>query len=509
MAFDISQLFGQGAINRLMTSQLTGPQSTFTNQNAAPNAALPQPTAPAPLMQNVPGSLAPRPADAQPADPWSGMRQANAPSQQTLPDDLGDKLVRGLHNFANSSSGQWLNNMFTGWAQGSSPQDSLAKGGMSVANGATRNHTVDLLVKNGFDPQSAQAIAGTPDALNAALKTVMDRQNPDHQLQVQKTQAEINKINAEGLYYGKKGGGRYSNAGGGFIFDNITGKYVPHPDAAPNSGTTDQNSLPVVPLNDQGIPDEQAQKEFLDKLPPDQASMVKGIAEGRMDLGKVTSMKAGERQRVAGLVSRYDQTFDMSNAPARNATRKDYATGDMAKMSASTNLAIQHLSGMMGEAQKLNNTSYPMWNSVKNLYGSETGNPDMKSFETYRLGVADELGKAFHGVGAVPETQVNAWKDAISTSSSLDQLREVVRSAMHMLAARTETYNARYKNVMGRNAPDLLTPNSYEALKHMNIDPGELGISHSNQDGPKAGTVEDGHRFKGGAPGDQNNWEKL
>ncbi|WP_273792127.1 hypothetical protein [Brucella anthropi] len=241
--------------------------------------------------------------------------------------------------------------------------------------------------------------------------------------------------------------------------------------------TIDYDDLPPVMVNDRGVPDPAQQQAFLSKLPPDLASQVKGIMEGRISLDKVTSMKAGERQQMAKLVSMGDPTFDMSQAAARAATRRDYATGDMAKMAASTNLAIQHLSGMMDEATKLNNTNYPSWNTIKNLYASETGNPDMKSFETYRLGVADELGKAFHGMGAVPETQVKAWKDAISTSSSPEQLQQVVKSAMHMLAARTETYNTRYKNVMGRDAPDLLTPNSYAALKHMGISPRELGIA--------------------------------
>lgn len=244
------------------------------------------------------------------------------------------------------------------------------------------------------------------------------------------------------------------------------------------------DGLPPVSMSETGVPDAGAQNQFLQQLPPALASQVKGISDGRIDISRVTSLRGGERQELAKLVSLYDPTWDMSQTGARVATRKDYATGEMAKMASSTNLAIQHMAGMVEEHGKLSNSNYPFWNTIKNTASTQTGDAAQRSFETYRLGVADELAKAFKGVGALNQQEVEEWKHAISTSSSPEQLRGAVVSALHMLAARTDTYDQRYRNVMGQDAPLFLTQSSLAALQKMGIDPSEVDPRYSQDNGP-------------------------
>lgn len=255
------------------------------------------------------------------------------------------------------------------------------------------------------------------------------------------------------------------------------------------------DGLPPVSMSETGVPDAGSQNQFLQQLPPALAAQVKGISDGRIDISRVTSLRGGERQELAKLVSLYDPTWDMSQTGARVATRKDYATGEMAKMASSTNLAIQHMAGMVEEHGKMNNSSYPAWNWAANKLSTQTGDAAQRSFETYRLGVADELAKAFKGVGALNQQEVEEWKHAISTSSSPEQLRGAVVSALHMLAARTDTYEQRYRNVMGQDAPLFLTQNSLAALKKMGIDPSEVDPRYTGSSGAgsadKNGSIDD------------------
>lgn len=380
-------------------------------------------------------------------------------------------------SFLGGNRGQALGDMFAGWAMGATPQQSLGYGAAMLAQGRKdrkvkdrQNQTVEWLKGRGMDESQAKMIASQPTVLTDYLKNMND---PMHQLDMDYKRAQIDALHAkpegtaeiQNYEYAKKDGYQGS-------FSDFRTEIKRASSAANIGGTSiDLEGLPMVGLTADGIADKDAQKEFLTHLPPSLASQVPGIAEGRIDINKVTSLRSGERQELAKLVSLYDSSWDMSKNGARVATRKDYATGEMAKLAASTNLAIKHMGGMFDEGGKLNNTWFTPWNAAKNTFGSTTGDPNIKAFETYRLGVADELGKAFHGVGAVPESQKKEWQDAISTSSSPEQLKAAVTSALEMLSARTETYNQRYRNVMGADAPSFLDDTAVKALRKMGIDP--------------------------------------
>ncbi|MDH7790731.1 hypothetical protein [Ochrobactrum sp. AN78] len=185
-----------GLINRLIASVLPGPQNFLTNPQAAlsqNNQA--QPHAEPESYQNVPGSLSPRSPDQHP-DPWAGMRQptGNPTSQQS---GSGSGFIDKWKDFDKSDTGRWLGNMFQGWAQGNSVSDSLAKGGLSVAQGGRENQTIKYLTNNGYSQEDAQAINGNHDALNLALSNIFRKQDPSYALQTQQAQANLDKTQAE------------------------------------------------------------------------------------------------------------------------------------------------------------------------------------------------------------------------------------------------------------------------------------------------------------------------
>ena len=418
----------------------------------------------------------------------------------------------GLSKFGESDFGQRLGDMMLGWGMGGTMQDSLSKGSQMIAAGNQDrkakkqvNQTVEWLKSKGMDETEAQAVASDRASLNAYLIAMRKGVDPMQALQQRKMELEIKKL--------ENPNASLINAGNGNIYNPTTGQWLEAPNGGVKDTTDIQNykfaqqngytgsftdyqtektraaksatiggatidfeGLPMVTTDpNTGKPDTLVQDEFLKGLPRETATLVKKVANYEMPITSVTSLRSGERQQLAQLVGMYDPTFDATQSTSRTQTRKDYSTGEMAKLASSTNLAIQHMAGMVDAHANLKNGSYPVWNTIANKWDTQTGGAGIKSFETYRLGVADELAKAFKGVGSLNMHEVEEWKNAISSSSSPEQLQGAVKSALHMLAARTETYNQRYEQNMGGNqAPSFLTKSSIKALEAMGIDPAEL-----------------------------------
>lgn len=170
MAFDIMSLFGPQAINRLL-----------------------QPVQNAQGVQQLGPGLVERnrmEAAAQPAnDPWAGMRQATVDPMQTAaipqqPAPMQPQPVQAQaapqqerKPFVDEERKAMLNDIFTGWAMGSTPGESIAMGAkMVAANRGTRknvNETVNWLKGRGMDEGQAKMLAGSPPALNEYLKQMM------------------------------------------------------------------------------------------------------------------------------------------------------------------------------------------------------------------------------------------------------------------------------------------------------------------------------------------------
>lgn len=281
-----------------------------------------------------------------------------------------------------------------------------------------------------------------------------------------------------------------------------------------NGTKIDLEALPLVTMDKDGYVNKKEQEEFLKSLPQSLRAMVGSIAEGRTDLSKVTSVRAGERQELARIVNLYDPTFDASQVNAKVASRRDFSSGDMAKVKAASNLAIQHLGNMVKTFTKLKNSNYPAYNTVANAAGKAIGNPELSALEVYKLGVSEELAKAFHGTGAVGEKAVHAWQSAISSSSSPQQMEQAVISALDMLSSRAETYNQRYKDIMGEDAPEFLTETSRELLRGLGFDPAKLDVGQrkdkrQGSNGLQIGQTTDGYEYLGGNPNEKQSWRKV
>lgn len=167
MAFNIMDLFAAPARNMLLQPQ----QSAAGVQNMLLSRPSPQnypvaavPSAPQIDPQTVAAVQGPSAPMAAPVGPQ--VAQA-APSQQP---------------FFNEDRKAYLNDLFTGWAAGSTPSESIAYGAKLVAansqNRKGRNETIDWLKGKGVDEATAKQLASNPPALNEYLKNMYEKSKP-------------------------------------------------------------------------------------------------------------------------------------------------------------------------------------------------------------------------------------------------------------------------------------------------------------------------------------------
>jgi len=221
MAFNIMDLFGSGALNRLLQpAQTQGVQNFLANPGVAQQGFDPsrmgggdrlpavgmdglRERLGADPMQAMAGSQvssgAGQGAQAQAGfDPWQGLREADVQRPDPMQTASTQQAPAQSPAFGMGIDKAALNDIFTGWAMGSTPSESIAKGAQMVAaNRGTRknvNDTVEWLKKKGMDEQQARMLAGSPPALNEYLKTMAAGNDPMKQLQLEKTQLEVQNL---------------------------------------------------------------------------------------------------------------------------------------------------------------------------------------------------------------------------------------------------------------------------------------------------------------------------
>lgn len=206
MAFNIMDLFGASALNRLLQpaqsaagvqNMLLAPQQEFDPARFGGRDRLPAVGMDAlrerMSPQGQPGQVAAAPA----VDPWAGLREEDVVRVDPVKTaSVAPQPAR--QPFLSDDRRAQLNDFFTGLAMGGTPQESIAYGAKLVAaNQGSRknvNETVKWLQGKGMDEQQAKMIASSPPALNEYLKTLAEGNDPLRTLQLQKAQLEVENL---------------------------------------------------------------------------------------------------------------------------------------------------------------------------------------------------------------------------------------------------------------------------------------------------------------------------
>ena len=215
--------------------------------------------------------------------------------------------------------------------------------------------------------------------------------------------------------------------------------------------------------NGQNLPTGDA---FLQTQPKPVADQVKALAEGRMAFPAGFALKSPYWQHMIQMVSQYDPQFDAVNYNARAKTRADFTSGKSAQSINALNTVIGHMQTLSDAADKLNNTSFPAYNSVANTLASATGDPRIKQFDATKKAVIDELTRVYRGSGG-SEGDIKMWGDQISAANSPEQLHGVIGQIGDLLDSKLHALGAQYKQGMGTTEMpiQLVTPHAADALK--------------------------------------------
>ena len=218
-------------------------------------------------------------------------------------------------------------------------------------------------------------------------------------------------------------------------------------------------------------------EDFLKNLNPAIAGQVKAIAEGRQAPPTSMAMRSPMGQQLMAAVTQYDPTFDATNYRARSDVRTDFVKGKAGQAVNAMNTAIGHAGTLLDAADALNNTSFPMLNSMLNAGAVATGDPRVNQFNTARNALAGELTKAFRGSSG-SEKDIQEVQQNLSAAGSPEQMKAAIGQAMKLLASKKESLADQYSKGFGTDSqPNFLDPHAQAALSKLQqkgIDVGAL-----------------------------------
>jgi len=218
-----------------------------------------------------------------------------------------------------------------------------------------------------------------------------------------------------------------------------------------------------------GIPDVQAgQKndQFLQTLPPATASQVKALVEGRLQVPSGAALRSPYWQGLIQSAYKYDPTFDTVNYNARAKTRSDFTTGKAASQVNAINTVIGHLDNLSNAADNLHNTNYPMLNAAENFASQAVGRSNVTNFNVTRKAVADELTRVWRQAGG-SEQDIQENLKNLNAANSPEQLHGAIATFGHLLQSKLSSLNEQYRQGMGTDKIDMITPESQKTLQRL------------------------------------------
>ncbi len=222
-----------------------------------------------------------------------------------------------------------------------------------------------------------------------------------------------------------------------------------------------------VPTLSTGAPNPIEQAKFLQGLPPDVATLVKQLADYKIDPGSFSVKSGLTRSQMLALVSQYDPTYDQSQYKSRAALRQNFTSGQGAQNIRSINTAVQHLGELQKAANALGGGPIGAVNWVGNVASQLIGQPQVNKFDVAATAVESELANVFKGTGA-SDQEIKAWRSSISPNMSPSQLRATIQSAVDLMAGRLSALQSQWQSGMGKPADfQILNDNAKSILQQI------------------------------------------
>jgi hypothetical protein len=207
------------------------------------------------------------------------------------------------------------------------------------------------------------------------------------------------------------------------------------------------NITPTIP--GLGVPPQGSQakatgEEYLSTLPVGTAAQVRAIAEGRSAMPQPSRFARpgaplSPSDQLRGAVFQYDPGYSDQKAQIR----KGLTTGSEGKNIGALNTATVHLDQLSDAAAALNTGDVQVVNRAMNTLKTAFGAAAPTNFDALKNAVAGEMASALKGNATDPEI-ANASR-SIQAANSPGQLAGVVDTNLHVLGAKLNTYQQRYR----------------------------------------------------------------
>lgn len=193
--------------------------------------------------------------------------------------------------------------------------------------------------------------------------------------------------------------------------------------------------------------------DYLKSIPND-AAMVKALAEGRQPWPSSFALRTPEWMKIIHEVMQYDPSFDTAtiNSNARAKVRQDFTSGKSADQIRAMNTAIGHLDQLSKLTDALKNRDMKLYNAIANsIMSNTTGWTGQTDFDTVSSRVAEEITRIWRGTGG-SESDIQRDLGTLSSSRPPSQLHSAIGNLGSLIESQLQSLEERQKVGLGIGA---------------------------------------------------------
>mgnify|MGYP003393094438 CR=1 FL=1 len=186
---------------------------------------------------------------------------------------------------------------------------------------------------------------------------------------------------------------------------------------------------------------------------PEGDKLVDAAYDMRLDPAKIFSMRTNRREMFSRKMAEKHPDFDWGAFQIGMKTKAAFTSGDIGKNLGNFSTAIEHLNQLSQAAKQFNNGDVMAFNRAAIAFGYQTGKTPAATYNIIQNALADELSRAYTGVGATVESS-KQLKEGFVKEQSPKQADAAIRAALVTLQSRANSLRQIFVNGMPQYLPE-------------------------------------------------------